>query len=103
METKTVATCPRTIDFEDFARDPGRVFDEIDEGDSPVLVERHGRCYRVERSRGVGEDLWSDYDPAAVRAAVKQAAGSWSDVDAVGAIERIYEARAAGSRPPARP
>jgi hypothetical protein len=47
--------------------------------------------------------LWANYDPAAALAAFRQAAGSWSDVDADELINNIYRWRQEGSRPANRP
>lgn len=49
------------------------------------------------------EDLFADYDPEAVRAAIAETAGSWSDLDGDALIADLYAAREQGSRPPWRP
>jgi hypothetical protein len=55
-----------------------RVLDEA--ADEPVLIERNGERFRV--SREPDEDRWAGYDPAEFRKALKETAGSWSDLDA---------------------
>lgn len=49
------------------------------------------------------EDIWADYDPEKVRAALREFAGSWSDLDVDEIKARIYRAREEGSRPSNRP
>lgn len=66
---------------------------------APLRLEKDGIIFRVIRE----EPLWSEYDPAKVRAAVKAAAGSWSDLDTDGMIADLYRARDEGSRPVDRP
>ena len=48
-------------------------------------------------------EMFRDYDAEAVRTAIAETAGSWSDVDADKLIAEIYEAREQGSRPASRP
>jgi hypothetical protein len=68
--------------------------------DRPLVLEADGVRYRVIRE---DEDLWADYDPEAVRAAVAATAGTWADLDADELIAALYRARREGSRPPDRP
>ncbi len=49
------------------------------------------------------EDIWAGYDPEKVKEALKHTAGSWADLDTDSLIAELYEARARGSRPGARP
>jgi hypothetical protein len=49
------------------------------------------------------EDIWAGYDPNAVEEAIRETAGSWSDVDPDALVAAIYRAREEGSRPPSRP
>ena len=48
-------------------------------------------------------ELFEQYDPAAVLAAIAETAGSWADVDVDNFIADVYAAREAGSRPARRP
>jgi hypothetical protein len=54
-------------------------------------------------SGATSSDLFKDYDPQAVLAAIEQTAGSWSDVDVDSLIADLCAAREAGSRPMNRP
>ncbi len=65
-----------------------------------VVLDDNGVRYRLTRET---EDIWTDYDPVKVRAALETFGGSWSDVDADAMIADIYRAREEGSRPVDRP
>jgi hypothetical protein len=54
-------------------------------------------------SDATSSELFKDYDPQAIRAAIEQTAGSWSDVDVDAFIADLYAAREAGSRSMNRP
>jgi hypothetical protein len=69
----------------------------------PVILDNHGDLYRLDHLEGEPEDLWAGYDPKAVRAAIKQTAGSWSELDADKLIEQISRAREEGTRGASRP
>jgi hypothetical protein len=76
-----------------------RLVDEASE--RPVRFVRKGVVYRLTVD-DAKEDLWANYDPEAVRAAVREATGAIpGDADEI--IERLYEARRVGSRPMTRP
>jgi len=70
---------------------------------APVILERDGERYRLNREEEPGEDLWAGYDPARVRQALAETAGSWADIDTETLIADIYRARGEGSRPASRP
>ena len=72
-------------------------------GAGPVFVKRDGSVYRVTVERE--EVPWEEYqpDPDAVRAALAETVGSWSDLDTDAMIANIYRWREEGSRPPDRP
>ncbi len=58
----------------------------------------------VEARRGEApEDIWAGYDPNAVDEALREAAGSWSDIDPDALVAAIYRAREEGSQSPWRP
>ena len=76
-------------------------------GKRPILV-RDGVRYQLDPVEpGAAppdkRDIWADYDPEAVRAAMRSAAGSWKDVDTEKLIADIYRWRDEGTRPPNRP
>jgi hypothetical protein len=70
---------PQRIDFDQFARDLPRSFDQVTQHNQPILVERDGELYRLEKQEPL--DIWEGYDPAKVREALKQAAGALAGVD----------------------
>ena len=70
-------------------------------GESPVLLEKNGKVYRLVVEPD--HELWADYDPEKVRAAIRKTAGSWKDIDADKFIADLYRAREEGSRPANRP
>jgi hypothetical protein len=74
-----------------------RLLDDAAKG--PVLLERDGELFRLERE----DDISYEPDPDLVRRTLAETAGSWADVDVDKLIADIYEARRAGSRPPDRP
>jgi hypothetical protein len=75
-----MVTKPRRIRFDDFAKSLDAVFDEVDEQQTPVLVERAGRLYRLEPTAvdlldnpWAEYDPWANYDPEKVLAAMETA------------------------------
>ena len=76
-----------------------RFLDELEE--TPVLLEKNGKLYRI--TEEPGEDIWAGYDPEKARAALEKVAGSWADIDKDKLIAEIYRARDEGSRPITRP
>lgn len=93
-------TEPRTIEVA-----PGgelaRILDEAN-GASLLLV-KDGVRYRLDREEpamtSASLDPWADYDPERALAGMREAAGSWSDVDTEKLKEDIYRWREEGSRP----
>lgn len=73
----------------------GRLLMEADAG--PLLLERSGGRYRVERVHIIEaltvEDLRAGYDPEALRAAVEATAGSWADIDGDKLKQYIHRSR----------
>jgi len=49
------------------------------------------------------EGIWTGYDSKAVDEALRETAGSWSDIDPDAVVAAIYRAREEGTRPPSRP
>jgi hypothetical protein len=59
-----MVTKPRRIRFDDFAKSLDAVFDEVGEQQTPVLVERQGRLYRLAPAAvDPLDDPWANYDP----------------------------------------
>ncbi|CAN5726486.1 hypothetical protein BH23CHL2_BH23CHL2_21180 [soil metagenome] len=48
-------------------------------------------------------DLWKDYDPEAIRRAVADVAGVFTEEEGEALIKRVRKAHEAGSRPSTRP
>ena len=69
----------------------------------PLLLEKDGVVYRLEREVKPREDIWSRYDPEAALEGIEAAAGSWKDIDPEEFKAFIYRAREEGSRPLDRP
>jgi hypothetical protein len=70
---------------------------------APLLLEKDGELFRLERMEKEPEDIFAQYDPEAALAGIKAAAGSWKDIDVKAFKEWIYRAREEGSRPSSRP
>ncbi len=67
--------------------------------EAPIILARNGVRYRL----SIEDDPWANYDPEAVREAVRAIAGRWSEADAERMKEAIYRAREEGTRPANRP
>lgn len=87
---------PRTINVEPES-ELDHLLDEARE--APVILTRNGVRYRL----SIEDDPWANYDPEAVRKAVRAIAGRWSEVDAERMKEAIYRSREEGTRPANRP
>jgi hypothetical protein len=81
---------------------PGSELDRLVETakETQVILEKEGVRYRLTRE---GVEPWIHYDPEAVRAAVRAAAGTISAEEGNALKEYIYRAREDGSRPADRP
>jgi hypothetical protein len=66
---------------------------------APLLLEKDGEVFRLDRLEKESDAGWADYEPDKVHAAIDTYAGIWADRDADAMIARIYRARAEGSRP----
>jgi len=84
---------PKTINV-----DPDSELDHLLD-EAPVILARNGVRYRL----SIEDDPWANYDPEAVRTAIRAIAGRWSAVDAERMKEAIYRAREEGTRPVNRP
>jgi hypothetical protein len=89
-----MATEPQYISFDQFADNLKCVFDQVSEGNRPVVVERDGETFRLEKQ--APEDIWRDYDPDKVRRALKASAGALRGVDLEGFLHDIHEQREQG-------
>ena len=69
----------------------------------PVLLEKDGAVYSLTPASSDPDDLWAGYDPAKVKKAIAETAGSWKDLDTEKLIADIYRARKEGSRLANRP
>ena len=69
-------------------------------GETPVVLVSNGDRYVVNRT---DDDLWKDYDPEQVRAALREAAGSITPEEAEELKEMVYRGREEGTRPFDRP
>ena len=67
---------------------------------SPVVLERSGERFRVTRDP---DDPWANYDPEAVRAALRKFAGMLTPEEGERIKETIYRGREEGTRPIDRP
>lgn len=67
------------IEFEDFADNLDRVFDQVRERNQPILVERNGQTYRLEKE--TPQDIWKDYDPRRVQKAIAATSGMFKGMD----------------------
>src|SRR5438270_11608716 len=80
-----MAQQPQRIEFDDFAGNLDEVFKQVRDRNQPVLVERDGEMYRLERD--TPEDIWRGYDPDLVKKAIAASAGALRGVD----IETLLE------------
>lgn len=69
----------------------------------PLLLEKNGELFRLDRMEKEPENIWEGYVPERVREAIAATAGSWSDLDTDALIDDLYHAREEGSRPATRP
>jgi len=76
-----------------------RALAAIDE--KPVVLVSSGVRYTVNRT--VDDELWANYDPERVRAAVRAAAGTLTPEEGERLKALVYEGREKGSRPIGRP
>lgn len=67
------------IDFGDFAVQLERVFDQVGQDNQPVLINRDGELYRLEKEKQ--ENAWHRYDPERVKQALAASAGALQGVD----------------------
>lgn len=97
MEVYLMVTEPKTIHVTS-GSELARLVDAARE--TPVILEKDGVRYRLSRE---DDDLWANYDPEAVLAAIRASAGTHSRDDGEELKTYISRARAEGSRPADRP
>lgn len=90
-----MAVEPKTIIVQ-----PGSELDTLlEQTETPLLLERRGVRYRLDRE-GTEGVLRDEPDMAAAVASIRAAAGSWQDIDAEAFKAYIAERRRRSSRPP---
>jgi hypothetical protein len=70
-----------------------RLLDQM--GQTPVLLEKGGKLYRL--TEELQEDIWTDYDPQKTRAALRKSAGALRTVDRDELLADIHLGRAQDS------
>ena len=75
-----------------------RLLEEADE--APLLLEKDGVLYHLAAQE---QDIWADYDPERVRAALKESAGALAGVDTKQLITDIHASREQKERSGNRP
>jgi hypothetical protein len=88
---------PRTITI-DPDSELGRALDQT--AGEPIVLLRNGTRFRVTRDQ---DDPWANYDPEAVRAALRAVAGTLTPDEGERLKELIYRGREEGTRPLDRP
>ncbi len=65
-----------------------------------IVLERNGVRYRLSRE---DDDPWANYDPAKLRASLRQVAGTITPEEGERLKEALYRGREEGTRPLDRP
>lgn len=82
---------PQRIEFENFAGNLEEVFEQVRRCNEPVLVERDGETFRLERD--ASGDIWKDYDPERVQKAMAASVGVLKGVDIDSLLEELKAQR----------
>jgi len=75
------------------------VFEELARQDGAVLVERDGQVFRLTREAvpqvqlAPADDIWANYDPEKMLAALRNSRGVFKDIDTEQLKRDIREAR----------
>ena len=64
----------------------------------PILLEKDGELFRLERMKKESKDIFANYDSQAALAGIRDAAGSWKDVEPEAFKAKLYRAREEGTR-----
>ncbi len=86
---------PQPIKFEQFQTHLTQVFERVRTDNQPVLVERNGETYRLEKH--TPEDPWKDYDPAKVQQALAASRGLFAGTDRKTFLTEMHEQREQGT------
>ncbi len=65
---------------------------------APLILDKDGELYRVNRMEKEREDIWAGYDPVKVREALKKSAGALAGVDRKQLLADIHAQRAQDSK-----
>ena len=60
-------------------------------GANPVILEKNGKRYRLVEE--VVDDVWATYDPAQVKAALRDSAGALAGIDREALLRDIHDQR----------
>ena len=86
---------PQRMNFEQFKMHLQQVFEQVRDGNQPVLVERNGETYRLEKLEP--EDVWKDYDPEEVQKALTASRGMFAGTNRESFLHEIHEQREQGA------
>jgi len=89
-----MAQQPQRIDFDQFAGNLQEIIDQVSAENQPVVVERDGETFRLEKQDP--DDIWNNYDPEKVRAALKASIGMFAGTDTEAFLKEMHEQREQG-------
>ena len=61
--------------------------------DAPLLLEKNGELFRLDRMQTEQENIWKNYDPQKVKEGLKKSAGAFQGVDRDALLRDIHEQR----------
>jgi hypothetical protein len=93
MKENQMTQKPRHIEFDDFVRQVQSIFDMLAHEKRPVMVERQGQLFRLEREPGKQADIWAGYSPDHARQAVRESAGALRGVNRKQLLRDLREQR----------
>jgi hypothetical protein len=83
------------MDFDHFQTHLSQVFEQVRNGNQPILVERNGEIYRLEKE--APEDIWKDYDPEKVQKAFTASRGLFAGTNREEFLREMHEQREQGA------
>lgn len=86
---------PQRINFDQFKTHLAQVFEELRDSAEPILVERNGETYRLEKQEPT--DIWQDYDPEKTEWALSASRGMFAGTDSEQFLREIHEQREQGA------
>jgi hypothetical protein len=86
---------PHRISFDQFKTHLVKVFEQLRDSSQPVLVERNGETYRLEKQGA--EDPCHDYDPVKAHQALTAGRGMFAGTDREQFLREIHEQREQGT------